>query len=403
MEKIFQKVAIPSIEGGYAENVVNLLTIYQKLIKGQYGASAEYLQWEVLFNILNLARLGKIDIERFSIVDYGCRRTTLVNVIAMTLSKVSRQVSIMLAKKLDLIEIMNFIEPTLSEISSQKWEHISQEEVYGSIVARRYDASVPEFSAPLQEKSDIVICLDWFEHLPKRYLGAFVKELETIGRYLIGNVFLRPAVNYATFSKAALLKGAVWVKTPSEESILLEQEGENYLFPLHLTILKQEEWMKILGEGYFSLPGPDWTAFFVYNFYPGEDFKLLKEKAIERKGWVDYIPLPVRLFSKYEKEKNPLLFEKVIRMQHLKWQLLLDTLKNYSPGFFRKLWEDQAKLWLAFIGDNEEEGVEKLYALEALSKEGFNSDGEVAEMAQLIVEDYLKGGSYKKAIDGWVA
>ena len=379
---------------------ISLKSVYERVHAEAfgYGSSADNLLAEMSLNLLNLARLGKVDLKSFTVTDYGCGRSTAANTVGKIFSLVGKEVKARLSRGEGLLEVMEFIKPLLSKVNAEK--HVPEQiEKYGKIVVQRYDIGIQEFSKPLEKKADVVFCNDVLEHIPEGDLPAFIEALQEVGEYIFASISLRDAVNYSAFLEEDLLEGAEAVEKPAKDGIVLEKNGAgDYIFSLHVSVFSEAKWQGILGIGWHLLPAQDYTAVSGVNFEPGTEFRNLKLSEIARTGFADFIPWPTPMGSKYE--QDPLLFERTGEMQASKHRRKLEVLKNYPEGEFKTSEKAISVLWLDFIGDDPY-SLWRLDAVDALAKVGANDDEEAAEKALQLVANYVCGD--KKKINEWIA
>ena len=75
--------------GQWFKNSLDMKTLYTEVHSGaeKYGSSANKLVKEMIANLLDLARMGRIDLsEPFIITDYGCGQSKAANVLAQVIS-----------------------------------------------------------------------------------------------------------------------------------------------------------------------------------------------------------------------------------------------------------------------------------------------------------------------------
>lgn len=385
------------------KNAIEMEKLYREVhsASAEYGISADQLLKEMLANIFDLAATGRIDLKNFVITDYGCGRSTASNRVAQIIAEAGEFIAEMLNAKTSYDTILLCLEPKIKEVATRKITSLDQVMTYGQITVQRYDIGVKEFSAPLEQKADVVFCNDVFEHIPFDDVPAFIQDLENAGKYVLASISLRDAVNYSKLSKEVLLDGAVAVEAediPSNAIVLTEDTFGSYIFSLHVTIMPQNKWQEVLGDGWTLLPAQDYTAVAASNFEPSEVYQAYKRELIAQIGFADFIPFPTEVGSTYEKDAT--LFRRTALIQPVKHVYKLNALENYPDSEFKTSERRESEAFLQFVGAVVEKNpatglwelvsldanyLKRLYALEYLSK------AEGGKTADEIIADYNNG------------
>ena len=403
-----QKVSF-QIDDMWFENELNLKDLYKEVHSGHtgYGASANILIKEMLVNLLDLARQGGIEVDKpFVITDYGCGQSKAANVLAMVVAENAYEIAELLKNGESYGEILDFLQPTIELADEIQLSELKQIEEYGHITVQRFDIGIPQFSAPLTRKADVLFCNDVFEHIPTEELPAFIGDLEQSGTNIVASISLRDAVNYSKIDTEVLLKGAQKVDNPS--GIILNEESGYYIFSLHVSIFPPEVWQEILGPKWTLLSAQDYTACSALNYQPSREYQQYKKELIAKVGFADFIPFPVKLGSKYQ--NDPVLFRRTAIMQPQKHLYKLNVLREYPESAFKEKERESSESFLIFLGakllqdeytgaykelELPDKWLEKLYALEALSKINATTDKEVAENARELIAEYNSGNTEK--------
>ncbi len=387
-------------------NEIDLKVVYNHIHGDHngYGTSANILVKEMLCNLLDLAYQGYIHLDKpFVITDYGCGQSKASNILAMVISRTSNEITELLYNGASYGEILDFLEPYIKEADSIKLASIEQIVKYGHITVQRYDIGVPAFAKKLSNKADVVFCNDVFEHIPIEDLEAFINDLKNSGTYIAASISLRDAVNYSKLTENYLLSGAQKVDEPNGIVLTQEQSG-CYIFSLHVSILSPAEWQKILGNDWFLLSAQDYTACSALNYRPSPNYQQYKKELISKVGFADFIPFPTVLGSKYE--KDPILFRRTAMMQPEKHVQKLNVLLEYPDNPFKTKERNESEAVLTFLGAKlkkekdtyviehlPDNWLNKLYALEALSKLKANTNAEVWKNSQEIIAQYNSGNT----------
>ena len=406
MQRNTQAVCFKKCEKWFT-NEVDLKLLYTQVHSGfnGYGSSANSLVCEMLANLLDLVRQGKVNLENLVITDYGCGQSTASNVLACAVSKKSMEITKMLQTGANYGEIVDFMLPSIKE-ANKSLKEVKQIEKYGgNITVQRYDIGVPQYSEPLSQEADVVFCNDVFEHIPTSEISAFIADLEAAGTYVVASISLRDAVNYSKIEEELLMDGAVEIEEPSG-IILTQDESGCYIFSLHVSIMSPEKWQQILGNKWVLLSAQDYTACSAMNFEPSHEYQLYKKELIAQIGFADFIPFPTEMGTKYEQDQ--ILFRRTAKMQPEKHIQKLKVLEGYADSTFKEKEVAKSKQFLKFVGieNNElcelsENWLQKLYALDSLAKEGAKSDAEAMAAAENIIAEYNRGNTDK--IDEYIA
>lgn len=385
---------------------VEMESLYREVhsASSEYGITADLLLKEMLANMLDLARMGRIDLSKpLVITDYGCGRSTASNKVAQIIAETGDIMMNMLNNGYEYGAILMYLEPNIKNTASVKVTELDQIMRYSHVTVQRYDIGVDEFSKPLEKKADVVFCNDVFEHIPYNDISAFVQDLENAGKYVLASISLRDAVNYSKLSKEVLLDGAVSVEAddiPETAITLREDSFGSYIFSLHVTVMPQDKWQEVLGSSWRLLPAQDYTAVSASNFEPSQEYQDFKRDLIANIGFADFIPFPTESGSAYE--KNPVLFKRTAMMQPIKHVYKLNALENYPESEFKTAEKQQSEAFLKFVGAEVEKNprtglweivrisgnnLKRLYALEYLSKAGGGKD------ADDIIADYNSGNT----------
>ena len=354
---------------------------------------------------MDMASQGYIKLDQpFVVTDYGCGQSKASNVLAMVISKTSNEITELLHNGANYGEILDFLEPYIQEMDNIKLEYLEQITKYKHITVQRYDIGVPAFAKKLKTKADVVFCNDVFEHIPLKDLEAFITDLENAGTYIAASISLRDAVNYSKLAESFLLDGAQKIDAPAPTGCVLTKDSSGcYVFSLHVSVLPPAEWKKILGQNWFLLSAQDYTACSALNYKPSANYQQYKKELISKVGFADFIPFPTKLGTKYE--KDPLLFRRTAMMQPEKHVQKLNALLEYPDSPFKNKEQAESKAVLKFLGAKlqkngsyaiehlPENWLDKLYALEALSKQKAKNNAEVWENAKEIIAQYNSGNT----------
>ena len=395
--------------GQWFKNSLDMKTLYTEVHSGaeKYGSSANKLVKEMIANLLDLARMGRIDLsEPFIITDYGCGQSKAANVLAQVISDTGVILMDMLNSGYNYASLLMYLEANIQATDSIEITELDQIMTYGHVTVQRFDIGIPKFSAPLTRKADVVFCNDVFEHIPYEDIPAFIADLENAGDYVVASISLRDAVNYSRLSKEVLLNGAVAIDEAPTSGIILTEEGDDaYIFSLHVTIMPQDKWQEMLGNGWTLLPAQDYTACSAMNFVPSQEYQSFKRTLISQIGFADFIPFPTIAGTRYETDLT--LFARTAKMQPQKHVYKLNALEHYPDSEFKTAETAESMEFLKFVGatirKNTETGlweiehlphfIAKLYALDKLSKTG-------TVTADEIIAEYNSGNTER--IDNYI-
>ncbi len=395
--------------GQWFKNSLDMKTLYTEVHSGaeKYGSSANKLVKEMIANLLDLARMGRIDLsEPFIITDYGCGQSKAANVLAQVISDTGVILMDMLNSGYNYASLLMYLEANIQAADSIEITELDQIMTYGHVTVQRFDIGIPKFSAPLARKADVVFCNDVFEHIPYEDIPAFIADLENAGDYVVASISLRDAVNYSRLSKEVLLNGAVAIDEAPTSGIILTEEGDDaYIFSLHVTIMPQDKWQEMLGNGWTLLPAQDYTACSAMNFEPSQEYQSFKRTLISQIGFADFIPFPTIAGTRYETDLT--LFARTAKMQPQKHVYKLNALEYYPDSEFKTAETAESMEFLKFVGatirKNTETGlweiehlphfIAKLYALDKLSKTG-------TVTAEDIIAEYNSGNTER--IDNYI-
>lgn len=399
--------------GRWFQNQIDLKDIYTMAHANHsgYGTSANVLVNEMLANLLDVVGQGLADLNApLVITDFGCGQSKAANVLAAVVSENYRLIDKMLEQSCSYGDILDKLAPAVKaaddQISGMDLEQIMS---YGHITVQRFDIGVPKFSAPLPQKANIAFCNDVFEHIPQPDIPAFVEDLENSGDFVIASISLRDAVNYNKIKAEVLLNGAEELAGEPDKGVILTKDvSGDYIFSLHVTIMPQDKWQELLGEKWTLLPAQDYTACSAMNFRPSDEYQAYKKELIAQIGFADFIPFPTPLGTKYE--NDPILFRRTAAMQPQKHLYKLNALEGYPESDFTRKERAETMAFLKFLDadavKNEQTGLwefealpqdylNKLYALEALSKEEAQDDRSVAAAAAALIAEYNSGDTSK--------
>ena len=391
------------------KNELDMKTLYTEVHSGaeKYGSSANKLVKEMIANLLDLARMGRVDLSKpFIITDYGCGQSKAANVLAHVISETGIILMDLLNSGYNYASILEYLEANNQAADSIEITDLDQVMTYGHVTVQRFDIGIPKFSTPLNLKADVVFCNDVFEHIPYEDIPAFVADLENAGEYVVASISLRDAVNYSRLSKEILLNGAVAIDEEPTSGIILTEEGDDaYIFSLHVTIMPQDKWQEMLGTCWTLLPAQDYTACSAMNFEPSQEYQSFKRTLISQIGFADFIPFPTIAGTRYETDLT--LFQRTAQMQPQKHVYKLNALESYPDSEFKAIETAKSMEFLKFVGasirKNAETGlweiehlpffIAKLYALDKLSKLG-------TVTADEIIAEYNSGNT--KRIDNYI-
>lgn len=396
-----QEVFFKDTAGNWFRNLVDLKDVYMRVHSAgtKYGSSADMLLSEMMANVLELIREGKVSLEKGLIItDYGCGRSKAANVVGKTLASNAKAISLMFAKGENLKTVMAFVAPLLKAENAIEVSGLNQVETYGTgtVTVQRFDIGIPEFSKTLENRADVVFCNDVFEHIPAVDLPAFIEALESTGKYIFASISLRDAVNYSPLEEALLKKGAQRVQDVPKNAIVLEKDACGaYIFSLHVSVFPKSEWQKILGSRWHLLPAQDYTACSAINFEPSDDYQAYKKDLIASVGFADFIAFPTPVGTRYE--SDPILFRRVAKMQPAKHVMKLKALEEYPDSAFKRSETAKSQAFLAFIGVKDrqlsslpQDYLEKLYELERQSKAGELKNNQlIAQRAEMLISGKL--------------
>lgn len=417
MEQTNKQTVYFQTNGQWYQNQIDLKDVYTLAHANHsgYGSSANVLINEMLANLMDLICQGLVDITSpLTITDFGCGQSKSANVLAAVVSENYLRIDSMLRQGRPYGDILDELEPAVQAANTVQVTALQQVMSYGHITVQRFDIGVPEFSTPLTKKADIVFCNDVFEHIPKADLPSFIQDLENSGNFVIASISLRDAVNYNKIKGEILLADAeLQHEKPQSGIVLTKDVSGDYIFSLHVTIMPQDKWQKLLGERWTLLPAQDYTACSAMNFQPSAEYQAYKRELIAKIGFADFIPFPTPIGTKYE--ADPILFRRTAVMQPQKHLYKLNALEDYpesdfthkeraeTAAFFRFLGAEAAKstqtgLWeFTVLPEN---FLKKLYALEHLSKREHGDNKSVAATAALLIADYNKGNT--EEVDNYI-
>lgn len=399
-QKNKQKVFFKDTAGNWWENQIDLKDVYTRVHGAgtKYGSSADMLLSEMMANVLELVREGRISLKTGLIItDYGCGRSKAANVVGKVLANNGEEISHMCAEGKRLSEVLDAVMPLLKAENALNVESISQVELYGSITVQRYDIGIPAFSKPLERRADVTFCNDVFEHIPEVDLPAFIEDLEATGEYIFASISLRDAVNYSPLEEALVMCGAKKVcKVPKDAIVLEKDKSGAYIFSLHVSVFKKAKWQKILGSKWNLLSAQDYTACSAMNFKPSDEYASYKRELIAKVGFADFIAFPTPVGTRYE--SDPILFRRVAMMQPAKHIMKLNALQEYSDdSLFKSRETAQSIIFLEYLGfspkmsngvyhlgRSKKGWLRKLYKLERLAKKTLKG-GENPQEADRIV------------------
>lgn len=294
-----------------------------------YGTSANDLIKEMMANVIALSSKQGLKLDRELIItDYGCGRSDAANVVGWIINERGKDICQMLQVGNSYEAVLNMLEPWF-EIAHKHVNvaELSQVTDYGNVIVQRFDIGVPEFSAPLSQRANIVFCNDVAEHIPYEDIPAFIEDLEKAGKYVIMSISLRDAVNYCKLNEDDLLQKAEKVDSLPERCIFLTKDLSGYyIFSLHVSILPKDEWQELLGDKWNLLPAQDYTAVSAVNFEIDEEYSAYKRRLICQEGFVDMIPIPTKPNSRYE--TDPILFRRTAAIQPHKHVFKLNVLEE---------------------------------------------------------------------------
>lgn len=399
------------INGLWYQNQIDLKKIYSSAHANfsGYGTSANILINEMLANLIDLVRQGLVDIKKpFTITDFGCGQSTSANILAAVVSEKYLLIDAMLQADCSYGDIIKELKDAIQTANTLQITALQQVMSYGHITVQRYDFGIPEFATPLTQKADIVFCNDVFEHIPQADLPSFIQDLENSGKFAIASISLRDAVNYNQIKSETLLAGAELLADKPQSGVVLTKDiSGDYIFSLHVTIMPQDKWQRLLGEKWTLLPAQDYTACSAMNFQPSAEYKGYKRELIAQIGFADFIPFPTQIGTKYE--TDPILFRRTANMQPQKHLYKLNALEDYPENDFTHKERAETEAFLHFIGaeivKNKKTGLweftvlpedfpKKLYALEHLSKKKtLESNKLVAAAASTLIAEYNNGNT----------
>lgn len=293
-----------------------------------YGTSANDLIKEMMANMMALVSKQGLTLNTLIITDYGCGRSDAANIVGWIINERGKDICQMLQAGNSYEAVLNMLEPWF-EIAHKyvNVAELSQVTDYGNVIVQRFDIGVPEFSAPLSQRANIVFCNDVAEHIPYEDIPAFIEDLENAGDYVIMSISLRDAVNYCKLNEDDLLQKAEKVDSLPERCIFLTKDLSGYyIFSLHVSILPKDEWQELLGDKWNLLPAQDYTAVSAVNFEIDEDYSAYKRRLICKEGFVDMIPIPTKPNSRYE--TDPILFRRTAAIQPHKHVFKLNVLEE---------------------------------------------------------------------------
>jgi len=394
-----QAVFFQDAAGNWFKNQIDLKDVYMRVHSAgtKYGSSADMLLSEMMANVLELLREGRISLSNgLVITDYGCGRSKSANVVGKVLAIKADEIEEMLESGCSMSEMMDCLTPVLRAENSIEVNTLRQIEVYNDLIkVQRYDLGIPEFSGRLKKHADVVFCNDVFEHIPQADLPAFVEDLENAGRYIFASISLRDAVNYSHLEESLVMKGARKVTDVPEDALILEKDETGaYIFSLHVSVLPKTLWQEILGDQWHLLPAQDYTACSAINFEPSADYQDYKKALIAEVGFADFIVFPTPVGTRYE--SDPILKRRVAMMQPSKHIMKLQTLKEYPESAFKASEKAKSEAFLRFVGlkpdcngeyhlaDLPKDYLSKLYQLEKESKAILTGDEDTKTKDQMV-------------------
>lgn len=409
-----QTVFFKDAEGQWWKNQIDLKEVYTNVHSAgnKYGSSADMLVCEMASNLMELVRVGKIDLSKGIIItDYGCGKSKAANVVARVLAfNADFVIEKLLEEGKPMSVVMDYLMPVLKQENAQKERLPEQVEIYNDIIkVQRFDIGIKEYSNPLPERADVVFCNDVFEHIPYEDLPAFVSDLQAAGRYIFASISLRDAVNYSPLKEEVVFKGAKKSSEPTKGAIILKQDPSGaYIFSLHVSVLSKATWQKILGKKWHLLPAQDYTACSAMNFQPSTDYQAYKKDLIAKVGFADFIAFPTPVRTRYE--SDPILFRRVAEMQPAKHIMKLAALEEYPDSPFKTAEMEKSESFLKFVGLKPAKNgryylsrlpkgyLKKLYKLEEKAKfvlfgdeDTETANREVAEIAEELIAEYNNG------------
>lgn len=324
---------------------IDLSKVYQEVhsTTKNYGASGNnFIDSVFLITLEKLQEKLKNPNEKITLLDYGCGKNMIANIIGSYISKNRTTISMSLLNGRNVNDIFLEHENQIKE-ELKKFEEfakldnflIKQIENYNNNVeVLRYDIGIKEYSKKIDEKADLIISLDVFEHVPaenfKEFLDNLYKSLKNDGK-IIANISNRDAVNYCRLNKKILTK-PINQKSLNEKQKLSAKQTEivndNLLMSLHVNIHDQIYWKKILQDWDILLSSDATASFAIFDTegkLVDKNVKIYLYKDFIDNGMVDLIQIPTERNSRYE--KDPILHDRVIDIQLTKNICILNWLK----------------------------------------------------------------------------
>ncbi len=396
MEKNLQIVSFEQSNQWY-ESLIDLKGVYSSVHSNSkgYGSSANLLVNEMFANLLELAFQKKIELSSpLIITDYGCGQSKASNILAEIIANNVERISSAISAGKSINEILREMSPKIKEADNKEVSFLPQSVSYGHILVQRYDIGIAEYSMKPKYKADVVFCNDVFEHIPETDLLAFIAGLQEAGQYIFASISLRDAVNYMKVPEGMLWENAKKVDAPKGIILTRDDVSGEFIFSLHVSIFSQSRWQEILGSDWTLLAAQDYTAVSAMNFRPSEEYQKAKRDLISQFGFVDFIPFPTKLGSRYE--RDPILWRRTALMQPQKHIQKLNVLESFPESAFKKQETEESLAFLSFIGvsftkngiweiEKVPDFLDKLYQLEQTCKKDSLSDIEVERKAKEII------------------